>query len=239
MATVTITETAVTKTKAQQWEENYQAVLKFAKQNGHLKLPRKNPKTRRLANWLGRQKVRKDMSNSEREKIAVLSEYGYINDYSRNKEEDEIWNKYFDYYVEYKRVVGRSVVPKDDDHRKLSEWIARQRKMKKEGRLRVDRERKLVDIGFVFVKNKPYVKKKRYTSDQQKKWDEMYNQLCHFYKQHGHCKVSFNDTNHEALSKWVSVQRVAHGKGLMDKSRQQRLDEICFAWTIKNTSSAR
>jgi dsDNA-binding SOS-regulon protein len=205
-------------------------VLEFAKEHGHLHLPHGDAETRRLSNWLGRQKTRKDVGNSEREKLALLKKYAC----HREAQKEETWKKFYDQLVEYKTVHGRSVVSKDDAvHKKLSEWIARQRKMKKEGSLPIEREKLLVEIGFVFRRNKPYDKRKRFTEEQEKKWDEMYNKLRDFKQQHGHCTVSYNDENHKTLSKWVSVQRVVSGKGLMDETRQQRLDELNFTWTIK------
>jgi hypothetical protein len=136
--------------------------------------------------------------------------------------------------MEYKRLTGRSVVSKNDtEHRKLPQWIARQRKMEKEGSLRTERKELLVAISFVFQKNKPYLKRKQYTEEQEKKWDEMYVKLCDFKEQHGNCEVSYNDENNEASSKWVSVHRVTFGKGYMNETRRQRLDELNFTWTIQ------
>ena len=71
------------KTRKQEWEDNYNEVLEFAKKNGHLNLPYKNAETCRLANWLGRQKMRKVVSNYEREKMALLKNYGYTDHYNR------------------------------------------------------------------------------------------------------------------------------------------------------------
>jgi hypothetical protein len=124
-------------------------------------------------------------------------------------------------------------VSKDDVvHRKLSEWIARQRTMERQGSLRMDRKKRLVDIGLIFRRNKPYCRKKPFTEEQEKKWDEMYGKLRDFKELYGHCLVSFNDENNEALPKWVSVQRVVNGRGLMHPTRKQRLDELGFKWKI-------
>jgi hypothetical protein len=176
------------------------------------------------------------MSNSQRAKLAVLEQYGYSDDYSRGAEADETWNEFFGQLEDYKKVQGHLVVPKrSPDYLKLSEWIARQRKMERLGRLSDSRKQRLLEIGFIFRRNKPYSKKKRFTEQQEKKWNEMYDQLCKYKNQHGDCMVNYNDEKHQELSNWVSSQRVAFGKGSMDESRKQRLDEIEFTWRVKKT----
>jgi hypothetical protein len=72
-------------------------------------------------------------------------------------------------------------------------------------------------------------------SDQQeKKWDEMYAELFDFHAKHGNCIVTYNDESNNALAKWVSVQRVNYRKGSMGETRQQRLDELQFTWSIQD-----
>ena len=56
----------------------------------------------------------------------------------------------------------------------------------------------------------------------------MFGKLCNFKEQRGHCMVSYNDEEHRALSIWVSEQRNVCGKGIMDDTRKQRLDEIDY-----------
>ena len=221
-----------TKTKRQQWEDNYNQVLEYAKRTGNLNLPTNDAETARLAGWLGRQKKRKDVGNAEREKLAALQQYGYNDDYNREVEDEETWNKYFDQLIEYRRVVGRKVVSKKD-YPKLSEWAARQRKMEKQGRLSKCRKQRLLEIDFVFRRNKPYAKKKRFTEKQEKKWDEMYDHLRTFKEQHGHCMVTYNDEKHQKLATWVAAQRAEFGKGSIDETRKRRLDELSFTWTVK------
>jgi hypothetical protein len=121
-----------TKTRRQLWEDNYDQVFEYAKRTGNLNLPTNDAETARLAGWLGRQKKRKDISNAEREKLAALQQYGYVDDYNRGVQDEVAWNEYFDQLIEYRRVVGRKVVSKKDCP-KLSEWAARQRKMEKTG----------------------------------------------------------------------------------------------------------
>jgi hypothetical protein len=108
---------------------------------------------------------------------------------------------------------------------KLSQWIADQRKMEKQGRLSIGRKQRLLEIGFIFRR------KKRYREEQEKKWDEMYAKLCDFKEHHGHGMVAYNDEEYTALSNWVSVQRIVFIKGIMDDTRRKR-------WTISTFPGA-
>ena len=179
---------------------------------------------------MGRQKNRKDISISDRKKLEVLKQFGYDDDYSRAVEEEKTWNKYFNQLVEYKRVVGRKAVAKKD-YPKLLEWVARQRKMKKRGNMSEPRK-KLVDLGFVFRRNKPYAKKKRFFEKQEKKWNEMYERLREYNEHHGNCIVRYNDEQNQNLAIWVSAQRAEFVKGSIDDTRKRRLDELNFTWTF-------
>jgi hypothetical protein len=238
--TTTMTTTAefCINTKRIRWEENFEKVFIYAKEHGHLRLPRKHAEMRRLSHWLNTQKKRKTLTNFERDKLALLKEYGYEHDDNRAAKFEKVWTTFFNDMVEYKRVHGLSVVPKTDKaHQKLYGWIVQQRKMQKQGRLPVERKEKLIEFGFDFQRIKPYTKKKRYTEQQEKTWDEMYAKLCDFHKEHDHCKVTLNDESNHALAKWVSTQRIVFGKGLMDDSRKQRLDDLNFTRSLQGNPS--
>jgi hypothetical protein len=213
------------------WDENYEQVLNFAKENGHLKLSHKNAETRRLSNWLQRQKNRKVLATYEREQLALLQQYGYSNENHRAANDEKAWKSNFDKLAEQKRIHGHTRVARTDT--KLSTWVARQRKLEGKGRLLPERRDRLVEIGFEWQLIKPCSKKKRHTEKQEKKWEDMYAKLCEYHKQYGHCKVIKHDESNEGLSQWVAVQRQVFGNGEMDETRRQRLEDIGFSWRLQ------
>jgi hypothetical protein len=237
------TDTTVTnKTRKQEWEDNYNEVAEFGKTYGHLNLPDKDANTRRLAKWLNRQKKRKDVHNHQREKLVLLYEYGYEVDsiwVPKDEKYDAVWNANFDKLLEYKKEHdGSFVVAKNDkDNQKLYTWIVSQRYKERRDRLSPDKRKRLVDDGFEFRRCKPLWKKRRYTEKQEKKWDEMYAKLCSYHEEYGHCIVKYHDENYEALANWVSLQRLNYRQGLMDKTRQQRLHDLNFTWSIQPMQS--
>ena len=115
-----------------EWEKNYKEVLDFAKKNGHVNLSFKDKETNRLAQWLSRQKKRKQMSNYERNKLDVLKQYGY----QEKKDVDATWNMFFNKLVDYKNDTGLFIVStKDDGNKKLRKWIEKQRFKERGGTL--------------------------------------------------------------------------------------------------------
>jgi hypothetical protein len=103
-------------------------------------------------------------------------------------------------------------------------------------RLPPERRTRFAEIAFEFQPNKPHCRKKRYTGEQEKKWDDMYAKLCDYHKQYGHCKVAYYDESNEGLSKWVSIQRSVYDKELMDEKRRQRLEDLGFVWYLRRNS---
>lgn len=110
-------------TKKRQREENYKDVLAFAKEHKHLNLPHKHADTRRLSHWLNRQRTR-NLTNYEREKMALLKEFGYKDDSEWVAQDETVWNAFFNKMMEHKRV-HFVVAKKDKDNQKLCDWIAR------------------------------------------------------------------------------------------------------------------
>lgn len=165
--------------------------------------------------------------------LAQLKPYGYDINARFDQLREAKWNDYFQQLVEYKEKVGHlRVSVADEETRKLSRWINQQRQKYEDKRLTEEKERRLRDIGFVFICIDCYHKKKRFTKEQETKWNEMFGKLCRYKEEHGHCEVPFTYEQCPELSHWVSRQRDVFNNGKMDGSRRNRLDEIGFTWTF-------
>ena len=209
------------------FDQNYEQVLDFAEKHGHVKLPRTDPETRRLSVWLRGQKKRKCISSEEREKLDRLRVYGYMENRTRAMREQEAWNRTFEKLQQYKVIHGHLVMPRKETQ--LYGWVGHQRKLEKQGRLLPERKERLLAIGFHFL-NMRYNKKKRFTDDQERKWDEMYVKLCGYKEIHGHCNVVYNNEEEKSLADWVGTQRDVFSRGWMDDNRKERLDALNFLW---------
>lgn len=225
----TVAMVAECRRKTKQWQDNYDAVLEYAKKNGNLKFCHSIPEERRLAGWLTRQKSRARLTNMEREKLLVLDKYYDNRPISVRR--DEEWNSWFLKMMEYKEVVGDFIISKyDEGNHRLRRWIDRQRYSARHGTLTDERRKRLEEVGFVFKRCKSMNKKNRFTADQEKHWDKMYAFLCDYQKIHGHCDVPFHDNTYHGLATWVSSQRSVFRNGSIDETRKARLDALNFSW---------
>eukprot|EP00579_Thalassiosira_antarctica_P031831 CAMPEP_0201996616 /NCGR_PEP_ID=MMETSP0905-20130828/3777_1 /ASSEMBLY_ACC=CAM_ASM_000554 /TAXON_ID=420261 /ORGANISM="Thalassiosira antarctica, Strain CCMP982" /LENGTH=86 /DNA_ID=CAMNT_0048552063 /DNA_START=103 /DNA_END=360 /DNA_ORIENTATION=+ len=65
----------------------------------------------------------------------------------------------------------------------------------------------------------------------EKEWNEKYDLLVEYKKEHGHCNVPTKDIiNGHKLGRWVDNQRRLYNKGTLLHDRLHRLNEIGFNW---------
>jgi hypothetical protein len=67
-------------------------------------------------------------------------------------------------------------------------------------------------------------------------WEERYQELKVFRREHGHTRVKGTDPDpkHKALATWVSKHRGQNKKGQLATYRKQKLDAIGFIWKVNN-----
>eukprot|EP00957_Ditylum_brightwellii_P015715 1184531-Ditylum_brightwellii.AAC.1 len=60
----------------------------------------------------------------------------------------------------------------------------------------------------------------------------MFDELCAFKAQNGHCIVSTHDDRNKSLGKWVENQRASYKKNTLNSDRIQQLNSIGFIWDV-------
>lgn len=103
-----------TQTKEEVWNRNYEDTLEYVKAHKTM-----SGISRRLSNWFRRQNKRKDISFQE---MKLLKDLAALTDGLSVS-----WNDMFERYRQYQEETGRTCVPKKD--KKLSQWVAQQRKV--------------------------------------------------------------------------------------------------------------
>jgi hypothetical protein len=217
--------------KWEQWNRNYAAVVSFAKEHGHLRLPTSNHETRRLANWLRLQSspYRENIPSCQREKLKALERYRDMQ--TRKEKESKVWNEMYKKLNTFHEANGHFMVPITGD-KTLHKWILYQRTRLKQGLLPDERRLKLEEVDFEFERNAKHTET-TFTDRQVKQWEEMYGQLAEFSRSHGHCRVPYHYDANRPLGNWVSKQRKDFNKGIMNPGRKERLDQWGFAWKIR------
>ena len=93
-----------------------------------------------------------------------------------------------------------------------------QRRVKKAGKLDVDRAKRLDDIGMVW-------------DVLSYKWDQRYQLLIQYKQREGDCMVPFgHKENGENLGSWLDKQRQAKKAGKLDGDNVQRLEDVGMVW---------
>jgi hypothetical protein len=129
------------------------------------------------------------------------------------------WKENFERLEEFKKKHGHCRVPqKFADDRKLGTWVTQQRSQKKN----ISAEkRKLRDgIGFDWA-------------PLDAKWNEMYERLAAYKKEHGVCHVPENVD--KTLRQWICNQRTYQRNGALLPDREAKLNHIEFRWANEQT----
>lgn len=149
--------------------------------------------------------------------------------------QEALWEKRFTELIEFREKHGHCLVPhKWAENLALATWVKRQRyqwKLREQGKrstLTKERRDALTKLGFVWDSHNAT-------------WEERYNELAEFKKEHGHTSVPSTYKNHP-LSVWVQCQRRqwklfqedTESKGTaayrMKESRVRRLEALGFVW---------
>ena len=128
----------------EQWMENYNALKKFCVENGGISCIRRDDGM--YGNWLTRQRTARRNGKLSSEHERLLNELGV--DWEPNNAAERAWNEKFSMLLEYKSEHGTLDVPQSTGS--LGTWVAKQRQLKKKGKLPTEREQRLVDIGFIW-----------------------------------------------------------------------------------------
>lgn len=160
----------------------------------------------------------------------------------RRNEWDEKWQSMLDKLKEFKTEKGHANVPKDYiPDRSLGSWVASQRTVYKEGKLRQDRIDSLNELEFVWsfrtIGKAEDLKEQADEVDgnapaMERKWQAMLERLKEYKKEHGDTRVPSGYKPDPPLAYWVQNQRVLYKKEKLAKERIDALEELGFLWKI-------
>ena len=134
------------------------------------------------------------------------------------------WESMYEKLLEFKKKNGHCNVPgRWSEDPRLGGWVGRQRTKKSRGLLTDKCIERLNKIGFIW-------------DVLASNWEEMFEHLLEFKKDHGHCNTPNRWPENPKLSRWVFTQREFWKNGKLSEDRIERLEAAGFEWDILGTN---
>ena len=151
------------------------------------------------------------------------------------KRNSAVWEEMYQRLVAYKKEYNdTSVSAKYTKDPKLGIWVRTQRIAHRNKKMIEKRKHLLNSIGFAWEHGKK--KRKNNTKIHYSKWEEMYQQLIAYKKEHNDTKVPTQYYKDPKLGGWVSAQRAAYKNKKMNEERKRLLNSVGFVWTALTTT---
>jgi hypothetical protein len=216
------------KNNEKNWQQQYEQLVEFKRKNGHCLVPSKyQQEDMSLGSWVSKQRAAQTNNIMRHDRKTLLDKIGFVWKVDKSAPAanaptamDQQWNKQYEKLVEFKQKNGNCLVPirKHQEELFLGNWVGKQRGRHAKNKMRQDRKELLDEIGFVW-------RVEKYAP-----WEKQYGKLVEFKQKNGHCRVPKRYQKDLSLGKWVSWQRVNHGKNKLRVDRKELLDEIGFVW---------
>lgn len=150
-----------------------------------------------LYTWVEQQRKTYKKGTMPEEREMLLREIDFLFD----PIETRWWENYRNlcrYYEEHGNTMVPLLLDDDENPNYLGQWVARQRRFYRTASIRDDRITALNDLGFSW-------------DPEAEAWENYYNQLCDFYREHHHTRVP---KSMGSLWNWVDRQRRSYRKRL-------------------------
>eukprot|EP00536_Pseudo-nitzschia_multiseries_P001698 jgi/Psemu1/250895/estExt_Genewise1Plus.C_220026 len=152
------------------------------------------------------------------------------------------WDYYYPLLQEFYRNHGHCNLPKDKLYalQELGFFVRDQRRQYVRWRkglsttMTVDRIESLEDLGFVWAKSRPKIKKTH-----EERWNEMVEELGEYRDKHGHAEVPQEYEENPQLGRWVMNQRTFYRMNeigiytTLSKDRIEQLEQLDFVWRFR------
>jgi len=222
-----VDDSSSTSVSEMKWNEMFSRLEYYKEQYGDCLVKNSNAGDKSLCEWVKTQRraYKSDKMKTERQKR--LESIGFEwntdgNSTPSSSDSDQKWNGMFNLLLRYKYLYGHFLVPKNDaNYEGLAEWIKNQREANKVRRIRVNREKKLNSIGFIWNSKETI-----------SEWDVMFDRLQRYKQTYGDCLVPKSYVRDRALGAWVREQRNAQKSKTLVTGRRLCLQSLDFVWNV-------
>lgn len=197
--------------KDAEWLKNFNLLKGFIESE-----PRPNKlEYKVIISWSTRQRRLYKEGKLSDDKVSMLNSIGFLWD----PLEDE-WTLKYDKLKEFTMKYGHSNVPSTYPDKTLAQWVADNRKMKKNNKLSKKRIDLLNELDFEWdLKNTL--------------WIQNFNKLKAYSEKYNNTNVSRRYKDDPSLGQWVNEQRKAYRSKKLHNDRIKMLNELGFSWDPK------
>ena len=140
------------------------------------------------------------------------------------------WDEWYGQLKAFQLVNGHCNVGwRDSANESLHNWTVNQRQLRKRDQLSADRIRRLDILGFDWGR----------VEDADEMWTCRLQELADYKTRFGDCNVSAKWEENPSLGVWVNNTRALRKKGQLAEDRVESLDQLGFAWGLRNRSVGR
>jgi hypothetical protein len=202
------------------WEERYEQLEHYQKGYGHCRVPERSVDVPGLGQWVKNQRRDYKGKKLTPEKIAKLEELKF--QWVLQDKPHKTWEESYEQLEEFHRENGHTRVPRRTYKKNpsLGEWVHNQRfnyQKKVASLVETDRLKKLQEIGFEFT-----------LYEERKSWDERFEQLVEFRRNHGHCNVPI------PMEEKGNRKTIKQPNGETVALKREHDDEFTFANYVRN-----
>ena len=132
------------------WMERYTELEQYKNSEGHCNIPQGSTEHPALANWVKQQRRLYKEGKLSDDRVQHLEDIGF--EWVRGQK-GAPWEQRYGELQQYKNSEGHCNIPqRSTEHPALANWVKRQRRSYREGKLSDDRVQHLEDIGFEWVR---------------------------------------------------------------------------------------
>jgi Helicase associated domain len=236
------------------WEKRFQELLQYKEKHGHMIIS-KSASDGKLRDWVYTQRKARDSMRSDRRKRLNSIDFDWQSVITVQRR----WKVNINKLRKIFETRGHCEVHRNDTS--LKYWCAEQRRAFQEGTLNVERLDQLNKLKFRWKINEfdreilnsmssdevsepsegeqddgeenkdSDIFEPRYCAWAKDMWESKYKKLKRYYDRYGHTCVPVHYDS--SLHKWVCRQRELKGEGKLARSRETKLDELSFVYSMK------
>ncbi len=217
------------------WSQMFERLKIFHAAHGHARVPQVYPQDQKLGWWVSTQRRNRRRGKLRTSQIDELDRLGF--DWSPFGSADlgDRWREMLGVLKAFRSQTGHCRVPAGwKENPQLANWVAVQRRQKKNATLDPRRIKALDEIDFDWhvMRQSTWITRSHATAipNEEVHWEKMLHLLLQYKQTHGDCLVPQRWKENRGLADWVSDQRTAFHRGRLTLERVRGLDEIGFDW---------